>query len=137
MTDHRDPGRSGDTVGDDLTVYGADVELAAADRGAAMNACSAPLSEPVNTTPPATAGWTPSSTPVDAVHDRAPVAASNATRACAVGLFPARIEVEACGEIVCTLRLDVGEPPELGPQRRREGARIGRVDLHEVSGGVA
>ena len=26
-------------------------------------------------------------------------------------LFPARIEEEAGGEIVCTLRLDVGEPP--------------------------
>jgi len=46
---------------------------------AAANACSAPSSEPVNTTPPATAGWTPSSTPVDAVHDRPPVAASEAT----------------------------------------------------------
>jgi hypothetical protein len=54
----------------------------------------------VNTTPPATAGWTPSSTPVDAVHDHPPVAASNATsRPSAVGTNTVR-SATAAGALI-------------------------------------
>lgn len=47
-----EPGRSGEAVADDLTVCGADVELAAADRGAAADCRAAGAGGPTEPSPP-------------------------------------------------------------------------------------